>query len=70
MAFDDNFDVAVLVTEDADFAPAVKYIQKKIGKKVIQACFKRHGDELRNACWDHIFLDDLLPVLVPSNPSA
>jgi uncharacterized LabA/DUF88 family protein len=44
MAFDDNFDVAVLVTEDADFAPAVKYIQKKTGKKVIQAYFKRKGD--------------------------
>ncbi len=67
MAFDDNFDTAILITEDADFAPAVKYIQKKTSKKVIQAYFKRHGDELRNACWSHIFLDDLLPKLTAAS---
>jgi uncharacterized LabA/DUF88 family protein len=70
MAFDDNYDIAILVTEDADFAPAVRYIQKKTGKKVIQAYFKRHGDELRNACWDHIFLDDLMVKLIPAAPVA
>lgn len=49
MAFDDNYDIAVLVSGDADHALAVRYIQKKTDKQVIQAFFKSHGDELRNA---------------------
>jgi len=65
MAFDDTYDVAVLITEDADFAPAVDYIQRKTGKRIIQAYFKRlGGDELRNKCWDHIFLDTIMPRLL------
>ena len=69
MAFDDTYDIAVLVTEDADFAPAVKYIQNKINKKVYQAYFRRLGDELRNACWDHVYIDDLLSRLMPNQSS-
>jgi len=65
LAFDDNYDIAVLIAGDADYAPAVQYIQKKTDKQVIQAFFKSHGDELRNACWDHVFFDDMLPKLVP-----
>jgi len=60
LAFDDNYDIAILISGDADHAPAVKYIQKKTDKQVVQAFFKSHGDELRNACWDHIFFDDIL----------
>ncbi|MBS1842466.1 MAG: NYN domain-containing protein [Acidobacteria bacterium] len=64
-AFDDNFDRAVLVSADADFVPAVEYIQKKTDKQIIQAYFKSKGAELRNACWDHVFFEDLLDRLVP-----
>ncbi len=62
-AFDDNYDIAVLVSGDADFAPAVRYIQKKTDKQVVQAFFKAHGDALRTACWDHIFFEDLMSKL-------
>ncbi len=68
-AFDDNYDIAVLVSGDADYAPAVEYIQKKTDKQVVQAFFKAHGDQLRNACWDHIFFDDLMPKLIPEAAS-
>lgn len=67
-AFDDNYDMAVLISGDADHAPAVQYIQKRTDKQVVQAFFKSHGDELRNACWDHIFLDDLMAKLVVVPP--
>jgi hypothetical protein len=67
MAFDDNYDVGILVSGDADHAPAVKYIQRKTDKQIIQAFFKAHGDELRNACWDHVFFDDLMTKLIPSS---
>jgi len=74
-AFDDNYDVAILVSGDADYAPAVKYIQRKTDKQVIQAFFRDHGDELRNACWTHVFFDDLMSKLitgvsVPPTPPA
>jgi len=59
MAFDDNYDIAVLVSGDADYAPAVQYIQKKTDKQIVQAFFKSHGDQLRTACWHHIFFEDL-----------
>jgi uncharacterized LabA/DUF88 family protein len=63
LAFDDNYDIAILISGDADHAPVVRYIQRKTDKQVIQAFFKAHGDELRNACWDHVFFDDLMPKL-------
>jgi uncharacterized LabA/DUF88 family protein len=71
LAFDDNYDIAILISGDADHAPAVRYIQKKTDKQVIQAFFKSHGDELRNACWDHIFFDEILGkfVLAPIPPA-
>jgi uncharacterized LabA/DUF88 family protein len=79
-AFDDNYDVGVLISGDADLAPAVRYIQKKTDKQIVQAYFKSHGDELRNACWDHIFFEDLMsklvitsattPTLTPATPTV
>jgi len=63
-AFDDNYDIAVLISGDADYAPAVRYIQKKSDKQIVQAFFKAHGDELRTACWDHMFFEDLMPKLI------
>jgi hypothetical protein len=68
LAFDDNYDIAILISGDADYAPAVEYIQKKTDKQIVQAFFKAHGDELRNKCWDHLFFDDLLPKLIPASP--
>lgn len=64
-AFDDTYDQAILISGDADYAPAVEYIQKKTDKQVIQAFFKAHGNVLRNACWDHIFFDDFMSKLIP-----
>jgi len=73
LAFDDNYDIAVLISGDADHAPAVQYIQKKTDKQVVQAFFRDHGDELRNACWDHVFFDDLmakLPIEAVATPAS
>ena len=70
LAFDDNYDIAILISGDADHAPAVRYIQRKTDKQVVQAFFKAHGDELRNSCWDHIFFDDLMPKLCGAAGSA
>jgi len=59
-----------LVSGDADYAPAVEYIQKKTDKQIVQAFFKSHGDELRNKCWDHLFFEDLMSKLIPTASAA
>lgn len=64
MSLDDLHDRAVLVTADADFVPAVEYLQRR-GKKVTHLYFKTLGADLRKACWDHLFLDDLMNELLP-----
>jgi len=66
LAFDGNYDLGVLVSGDADYVPAVEYIQKKSDVQIVQAFFKAHGDQLRNVCWDHIFFEDLMSKLIPA----
>lgn len=63
MSLDGLHDRAVLVTADADFVPAVEYLQRR-GKKVTHLYFKTLGSDLRKACWDHLFLDDLMSDLL------
>ena len=50
LAWEDTYDVAVLVTLDADFIPAVEFLDQK-GKKVIQGGFPPKGQGLAKACW-------------------
>jgi len=64
-AFDNTFDQAVLVTEDSDFVPAVRFIQERWTKQIIHAFFRGRSDELRNACWKHVFFDDFMVELLP-----
>ena len=63
-AIDELFDIAILVTADADFVPAVELVQNRTSRRVIHAHFRGRGQELRNACWSHGFLDDLMDELL------
>jgi len=68
-AFDNTFDVAVLLSEDSDFVPAVRFIQERWTKQIFHAYFRGRSDELRNVCWKHIFFDDFMGELVqPAKP--
>jgi len=64
-AFDNTFDAAVLISEDSDFVPAVKLIQERWTKQIHHAYFRGRSEELRNACWNHIYFDDFMGELVP-----
>ena len=64
-AFDNTFEIAVLVSEDSDFVPAVEFIQERWTKQIYHAYFRGRSDQLRNACWKHIFFDDFMGELVP-----
>ena len=58
-AWEDAYDTAVLVSSDADFIPAVRFIQTK-GKRVISASFPPRGAELQRECWASVNLIALL----------
>jgi uncharacterized LabA/DUF88 family protein len=60
---DGHYDRAILVAADADHVPAVKFLGGRM-KQVTHCWFRGQASELRNACWDHILLDDLMPTLL------
>jgi NYN domain len=62
LAWQRAYDVAVLVSGDSDYIPAVEYVQSQ-GLKVINAAWPAHGHELQGACWGSFQLDTLIPVL-------
>ena len=59
---DDYYDRAILVAGDADHIPAVEFLGGRM-KQVTHAWFKGHANELRNACWNHVYFEDLMPAL-------
>lgn len=70
-AFDNTFDKAILISEDSDFVPAVEFIQERWTKQIVHVFFKGKSDALRNACWKHLFFDDLMASLLPQpSPAA
>jgi uncharacterized LabA/DUF88 family protein len=56
-AIDGDFDVALLVSKDSDFCPAVQTIQARLGKQTVHVGFRRGGKQIRSTCWRHIILD-------------
>jgi hypothetical protein len=58
LAWQDAFDIAILVTSDADFIPAVERVQEK-GLKVINAAWQGKGHDLKAACWASFDLDSI-----------
>ncbi len=59
LAWEDVLDVAILVSGDSDFVPAVERIQEK-GLKVVNATWRNHGHELAHACWASFDLDSVI----------
>lgn len=50
-AYENLYDVAIIVSGDADFIPAINLVQKK-GKKVINAFFPKSSSYLLRNCCD------------------
>ncbi|MEX2230053.1 MAG: NYN domain-containing protein [Dehalococcoidia bacterium] len=50
LAWEDAYDIAVLVSSDRDFIPAVQFLDDR-GFKVVQAAFPPKGADLARACW-------------------
>lgn len=56
-ALNNTYDVAMLISNDSDFCPAISSIQDRLDKQIVHVGFRRGGDEIRSACWSHILLD-------------
>ena len=54
----DIFDVAVIVTNDSDFVPAIAFVKDELGKAVIQLGPRTMSQAVRAACSGHIDLED------------
>lgn len=63
LAWQGAFDIAVLVSSDADFVPAVERIQAS-GLKVINAAWASKGHHLKAACWGSFDLNESISSLV------
>ena len=66
LAGESAFDVAILVSSDTDYLPAVEWLQGR-GFKVINATWSNHGHELARACWASFELDGIVPLLRQEN---
>ncbi len=53
LAWEAAYDVAILVSSDADLVPAVEFFDQK-GIRTIQAGFPPLGSHLSKACWGTI----------------
>ncbi len=59
-AYEDLYDIAIIVSGDEDFVPAIKKAQS-LGKEVINAYFKSSSSSfLKKTCNSSIFLDNLI----------
>jgi uncharacterized LabA/DUF88 family protein len=50
LAWENAYDIGVLVSLDADLIPAVHFLDQK-GKKIVQAGFPPKGVDLATSCW-------------------
>jgi uncharacterized LabA/DUF88 family protein len=62
-ALDNVYDKAILISNDADFVPAIEYIQRR-GNRIIHAAFKNQGFAVKKACWSHINFEDIMSDLL------
>jgi uncharacterized LabA/DUF88 family protein len=59
LAWEDAWDVAILISSDRDFIPLIEFLTNK-GRRVINVCFPPKGMHLARVCWASI---DLRPHL-------
>ena len=64
LAFQKSYDLAILLSSDADFIPAVDYLQGTAAIQVINASWRGHGHNLKKTCWGSFDLDEVVSGMV------
>ena len=62
LAWATGYDLAILVSADGDYVPAVQLLGTK-NFKIINAAWKGHGHDLAQASWGHFLIDDTIAKL-------
>lgn len=62
LAGEDAYDVAILLSSDADYIPGVEWIQAR-GRKVVNATWANHGFDLKKSSWAHFELDSVIDLM-------
>lgn len=59
-AFEDKFDIAILISGDSDLVPPIREIKRLFPKKKVMACFPplRRSKELRKACSGEVIIKE------------
>lgn len=69
LAWENAYDIAILVSCDRDLIPGVKFIDAKC-KKVIHAGFPPIGSDISNSCWASINLKPKLQEIIRQQPQT
>lgn len=64
LAFQQSYDMALLLSSDADFIPAVDYLQGTAAIQVINASWRGHGHNLKKSCWGSFDLEDVVSGMI------
>ncbi|MEM6497193.1 MAG: NYN domain-containing protein [Pseudomonadota bacterium] len=59
-ALADTYDIALLLSEDSDYVPAVRALQANFGKRVIHVGFRRRPHGISGTVWGDIIIDHAL----------
>jgi uncharacterized LabA/DUF88 family protein len=62
LAWEKAYDIAILLSSDADFVPAIERLQEK-GFKIINATWKGYGHKLAKMCWASFEIDEIHKLL-------
>ena len=63
LASEDAYDVAVLLSSDADHIPACRVGPSSRGRKVINATWSHHGFDLAKTSWATFELDSVMALM-------
>lgn len=69
-ALNNSYDVALLLSNDADHIPAIRTIQERLNKQIVHVGFKQGGAEIRTATWSHVILDGPLAARLIEGPQS
>jgi uncharacterized LabA/DUF88 family protein len=68
-AFQESYDLDVIVSGDADFIPAIEYLQSR-GLRIVNAGWSGHGHDLKRACWAAFDVDAIAATICRTDAPA
>jgi hypothetical protein len=64
LAWEGAYDLAILVSTDPDYLPAIMQLQGK-GIRVMNATWRNQSEDMASQCWGRVYLDPIINDLAP-----